>query len=306
MALYKHNPSERGAHMQSQVIDKFPFGVGKTGPVPGDTLQAENADKLANELLGPRFYVTADGELVARCIDERLRRLLQIIAGKTMAPNAAGGTMTLTIADILTGGKIVGTTGTLFERHERMVAFLVTKGLIVGGHADEHDHSEDGGSGCGACDQLSLILALLLENLDDLCGLVTSLTGIEIDDDVRNAIRGELQQLPEIAHGNEILEVLRALPEGRALIEEMIGAHDALAAVINFVAGTTLDREALMEALKLSAFNMDVWAFKPSAELLYGKDDQRQVMAAVIVMYLYNFATSAKLCNKEIRVVVRR
>lgn len=291
--------------MQSMVIDKFSFGVGKTGPVLGDTTQAKQADDLATELLGPRFYVASDGVLVARCIDERLRRSLRAIAGSTMAPNAAGGTMSLTIADMLTGGKITGKTGALLERHERMVAYLVGKGLIVGGHTDQHDHSADGMSGCGACDHLSLILALMLEKLDDLCGLIMYLAGISISDEVREGIRSELQQLPEIARGHELLGALRALPEGQALIEEMIGNHDALAAVINCIEGTTLDREELDRVLNLRAFNIDAWAFEPSARLLY-RDDDQQVAAAVIVLWLYNAATSAKLCNSEMRIVVRR
>lgn len=290
--------------MQSMVIDKFPFGVGKTGPVLGDVMQAERADDLAKELFGPRFYVTADGKLVARCIDERLRRLLQAVAGATMAPNAAGGTMSLTVADMLTGGKITGS-GTLLERHERMVAFLVDRGLPVGGHEDNHNHLDDGGSGCGACDQLSVILALMLEQLDGLCGLLADVLRMEVDDVLREAIRKELQQLPEIARGGEILGVLRSLPEGQALIEQMIGAHDALAAVINLVDGTTLDREELQQVLKLSAFNIDGWAFESSAEILYG-DDEEQVFAAVVALWLYNFATSAALCNEEMRIVVRR
>ena len=291
--------------MQSMVIEKFSFGVGNTGPVPGDAIQAKQADDLATELLSPRFYVAADGVLVARCIDERLRRLLQAIEGSTMAPNAAGGTMSLTIADMLTGGKITGTTGTLLEHHERMIAYLVGNGLIVGGHTDEHDHSSDGMSGCGACDHLSLILALMLEKLDDLCGLITYLAGIPISDAVREGIRSELQRLPEIARGHELLGALRALPEGQVLIEEMLGNHDALAAVINCIEGTTLDREALNQALSLRAFNIDAWAFEPSARLLYG-DDERQIALAVIVMWLYNVATSAKLCNSEMRIVIRR
>ena len=290
--------------MQSMVIEKFSLGIGGTGPTPGNAEQAELADGLVNQLLEPDFYVAADGVLVARCIDERLRELLRSIASSTMAPNAAGGTMSLTIMDILTGGKITGETGTLLERHERMMAYLISKGLPVGVHEDNHDHSADNSSGCGACDQLGAILALLLERFDDFCDVVTQLTGIEIGDDERAEFRRQLEQMPEVASGKEILALAQALPEGQVLIERMLGVHDALAATINFVYGTTLDREALKHQLKLSAFNIDAWAFEPSARLVYG-DDEAHVRLAVIALCLYNFATSAKLCNSELRIAVR-
>ena len=290
--------------MQSQVIDKFPIAVGSTGPVPGDATQAEHADALVATLLTSRYYVAADGVLVLRCIDERLRELLRGLAGSEMAPNAAGATMSLTIADILIGGEITGT-GTLLERHQRMIDHLQTKGLPVGAHLDSHDHTLDGGSGCGACDKLSVIFAYMVDRLDDLRS-TAKLAGIDVDDETHEAIRDELRSLPEFARGAAILEATMTLPDGAVLVEKMLGVHDALAAVVNFRFGTTLNRQALADEKGLTAFNIDAWAFEPSAKLVYGDKDMQKVRRAVAAMTYYNFATSAVLCNQEMRIVIRR
>lgn len=289
--------------MQSQVIDKFPIAVGLTGPVHGDVVQAERADALVAMLLTSRYHVAADGVLVLRCIDERLRELLRVLAGSEMAPNAAGATMSLTVADILIGGEITGK-GTLLERHQRMIDHLRAKGLPVGAHLDDHDHTLDGGSGCGACDKLSVIFAYMVDRLDDLRS-TAELAGIEVDDDTHEAIRAELRSLPEFVRGAVLLETTMALPDGAVLIEKMLGVHDALAAIVNFEFGTTLDRQALFDETGLTAFNVDAWAFEPSAKLVYGDADTRKVQRAVVAMTYYNFATSAVLCNQEIRIGIR-
>lgn len=289
--------------MQSQVIDKFPIAVGSTGPVPGDSAQAERADALVAMLLTSRYHVPADGNLVLRCIDERLRELVRTLAGSEMAPNAAGATMSLTVADILTGGSVTGG-GTLLERHQRMIDHLRAKGLPVGAHLDDHDHTLDGGSGCGACDKLSVIFAYMVDRLDDLRA-TAQLAGIDVDDDTHEAIRNELRSLPEFVRGAVLLEAMMALPDGEVLIEKMLGVHDALAAIVNFEFGTTLDRQALADETGLTAFNVDAWAFEPSAKLVYGDADMQKVRRAVVAMTYYNFATSAVLCNQEIRIGIR-
>lgn len=290
--------------MQLQVIEKFTIAQGSTGPTPGDAEQAERADALVRELLTDRWYGKADGVMVARCIDERLSETLRQVAEFLMAPNAAGGTMTLVVADILTGGRITGS-GTIAERFARMVDHLQSKGLLIGAHFDDHDHSEDGGSGCGACDKLGLIFVFMHDMLDGLCEYARAELHLEIDDVMIEDMRRELQSQPEFSKGAEILSYLKGLPDGTVLVEKMLGLHDALAVMLNFIFGTTLDRRALAKTGR-SAFNVDCWAFEPSARLVYGEDDQRQIVFAVAVMAVYNLATGGVLCNDEIRVGIRR
>lgn len=290
--------------MQLQVIEKFTIAQGSTGPTPGDAKQAERADALVRELLTDRWYGKADGVMVARCIDERLSETLRQVAEFLMAPNAAGGTMTLVVADILTGGRITGA-GTTAERFARMVDHLQSKGLLIGAHFDDHDHSKDGGSGCGACDKLGLVFAFMADMLDGLCDYMRKELNIEIDDVMIEDMRRELQSLPELSKGAETLSYLKGLPDGAVLIEKMLGLHDALAVMLNFIFGTTLKRKELAKTDR-SAFNVDCWAFDPSARAVYGENDERQIKFAVAAMALYNLATGGVLCSNEIRVGIRR
>ena len=77
---------------------------------------------------------------------------------------------------------------------------------------------------------------------------------------------------------------------------------------MNQRAGTTLDRQALAREFDRAsahhqAFNIDTWAFAPSAEALYPDNPTAQQQATTAMLY-YNLAAIMALCGPRMTVTV--
>ena len=87
------------------------------------------------------------------------------------------------------------------------------------------------------------------------------------------------------------------------------GSHHEAVVVMNQRAGTTLDRQALAREFDRTpdehhqAFNIDTWAFAPSAEALYPGDPIAQQHATTAMLY-YNLAAIMALCGPRMTVTV--
>ena len=83
------------------------------------------------------------------------------------------------------------------------------------------------------------------------------------------------------------------------------GSHHEAAVVMNQRAGTTLDRQSLAQEFnqRYQAFNIDTWAFAPSAEALYPGNPTAQQQATTAMLY-YNLAAIMALCGPCMTVTV--
>ena len=83
------------------------------------------------------------------------------------------------------------------------------------------------------------------------------------------------------------------------------GNHHEAAVVMNQRTRTTLDRQSLALEFdqQYQAFNIDTWAFTPSAEALYPGDPTAQQYATTAMLY-YNLAAIMALCGPHMTVTV--
>ena len=116
-----------------------------------------------------------------------------------------------------------------------------------------------------------------------------------------------------MASGNDLVAMVDAqLAKGAeptgAHTDMLRGNHHEVAVVMNQRTGTTLDRQALAREFDRAhehhqAFNIDTWAFAPSAEALYPGNPTAQQYATTAMLY-YNLAAIMALCGPRMTVTV--
>lgn len=235
--------------------------------------------------------------LLSRCVDGRIPE----DGANPLAPNSAGGTESIFVADDLTTKRYASADGTTLGGYQNVIAALQADGYVIGGHTDEH--AAEGKSGCGANDKLDLVYAYIAKN-DAVLRTLTESLGIVVTDELHAMITGNADARTDFSTGAELLDALeRNAPE--EFVDKLHGGHNEVVAVINKRPGTTLDRDALNKEFgeKYQAFNVDAWAFEDAARATSG-DSESEVQAKIIAMCYYNLATTMVLAGPKMRVVV--
>ena len=265
------------------------------GAIEAKAAQAERLEEAVRRLADGEFHVTVEATIPCKCIDGRP-------GANGLAPNAAGGTETLMVADDLTTKRFAAEDGTTLGHYRSVVDILQREGYSVGGHTDNHAQGE--ASGCGANDKLPLIYDFIARRGDELRSVAESL-GLEISDGQHQTILQNAGARTEFSKGAELLAALEDMA-GADAIDPLVDGHNEVAAVLNFREGTTLDREALAAEFGegYQAFNADVWSFAKAAEAI--SLSQEEIDQKVVAMVYYNLATAAVLCGKGMRIIVRK
>lgn len=285
--------------------------IGTIEPAPrleAGEIDAETLRDCVERLASGEFHrsVGLDQILPAKCVDGRPRT----DGVQELAPNSAGGSFSLVVADMLTsqnyrnyGGQIAEDTAE-YARN----AFQSLKdsgyGEQLGDHCD--DHAEGEKCGCGAVDKMQPIVGYIADHADEVRSLAEAL-GVEVDDETHEVLAArsaELSQLDNLAFspGADAMSELRAAA-GDETVEKLAGSHNEVVVTINTHSGTTLDRAGLREQFgdKYQAFNVDIWALEETAATL--SSDETETRQQFAAMVYYNIATAAVLGGKSLRIV---
>ena len=232
--------------------------------------------------------------LIARCVDGRTPEA----GANPLAPNAAGGTETLFVADDLTTKRYASEDGTTLSGYQNMVGALTNEGYVVGGHTDEH--ADDEKSGCGANDKLMPIYQYIAQNSDLLRGLTEEKFGYIVSDETHAMITGNATTRNQFSKGSQLLAALKANAEAE-FVDRLHGKHSEVITVINKRQGTTLDRDALAAEFgsEYEAFNVDEWAFDEAARVT--SITPEEVQQKKVAMAYYNLATALVLAGPKMR-----
>lgn len=277
------------------------LGEHAEGTIEARADQQERLDEFTERVGSGEFHkeIPTGVAIPARCVDGR-----NIETGANpLAPNAAGGTETIFVADDLTTKRFAGKDGSTLAGYSNVVDMLQSANnptLEVGGHTDTHAH--DNKSGCGANDKLPEIYDFI-KRKDDVLRSVAATLGVQVSDETHDLIVGNAAARTEFSAGAELFKELKNKAK-EEYIDHLDGEHNEVVGVINKRKGTTLDRDALMEEFgpNYEAFNIDVWSFEEAARatsLSEGEIDQK-----VAAMVYYNLATTMVLAGKNLRVVV--
>lgn len=281
-----------------QTVEFTKLGDAAIGTIEAGEHQQDRLDELTHRVASGEFHkeITGGVAIPVRCVDGRT-----ILTGAhALAPNSAGGTESLFVADDLTTKRFITKGEPTVAGYTAIIEMLVNNGYEVGGHTDLHAHGEI--SGCGANDKLPKIYQYMYERADVLRSTATQL-GVEVPDDAHRLIVDNAAKRTAFSSGNELLSVLETYANDE-FIDHLDGEHNEVVAVINNRTGTTLDRDALQAAFGVDyqAFNVDTWSFEQAARLLATGDDE--AAQKIVAIAYYNLATTYVLGGPRLRVVV--
>lgn len=250
------------------------------------------------------YYMPAVQDIIGACMDGRPGSTAEAV------PNGAGGGLLYLVADRL----VRGDSDPIDEANARVLGQIGQIPATVHVHRDHHAHGED--AGCAAADKVGAIFTIIAQHGEQLRSLATELgLGSDSSDEAhRQIIRHATDEIKlVVASGNKLVTMVDAQlaksaePTG-AHTDMLHGSHHEAVVVMNQRAGTTLDRQALAQEFDRAsehrqAFNIDTWAFAPSAEALYPGDPTAQQHATTAMLY-YNLAAIMALCGPHMTVTV--
>jgi len=275
------------------------YGLGKL-----DTPEWSRAAEFVQRL--GEYYVPAVQNIIGACMDGRPGSTAEAV------PNGAGGGLLYLVADRLVRGD--GDSDSIDEANTRVLGRIGQIPATVRVHRDDYAHGED--AGCAAADKVGAIFTIIAQHGEQLRSLATELgLGSDSSDEAhRQIIRHATDEIKlVVASGNKLVTMVDAQlaksaePTG-AHTDMLHGSHHEAVVVMNQRAGTTLDRQALAQEFDRAsehrqAFNIDTWAFAPSAEALYPDNPTAQQQATTAMLY-YNLAAIMALCGPRMTVTV--
>ena len=237
------------------------YGLGKL-----DTPEWSRAAEFVQRL--GEYYVPAAQNIIGACMDGRPGSTAEAV------PNGAGGGLLYLVADRL----VRGNSDAINEANARVLGRISRIPATVHVHRDDHAHGEQ--AGCAAADKVGAIFTIIAQHGEQLRVLATELgLGSDISDEThQQIIRHAIDESKlVVASGNKLVTMVDAqLAKNTDNTDEPTGAHTDIlrgnhheaAVVMNQRTGTTLDRQALAQEFdqQYQAFNIDTWAFAPSAE----------------------------------------
>jgi len=250
------------------------------------------------------YYLPATQNIIGACMDGRPGSTAEAV------PNGAGGGLLYLVTDRL----VRGNSDDIDEANARVLGQIGQIPATVHVHRDHHAHGED--AGCAAADKVGAIFTIIAQHGEQLRSLATELgLGSDSSDEAhRQIIRHATDEIKlVVASGNKLVTMVDAQlaksaePTG-AHTDMLHGSHHEAVVVMNQRAGTTLDRQALAQEFDRAsahhqAFNIDTWAFAPSAEVLYPDNPTAQQQATTAMLY-YNLAAIMALCGPRMTVTV--
>ncbi len=283
------------------------------------------------------YLVVADPAAPTRCIDGRIIEGWAddtAIQNRPLGPKIAGGTphaaLTHRIVDVDNLRRNL-----VFEEDIRYVIQQYKEiGIGFGGHVD--DHQKGWNTGCGAVDNINLILEKVQRPgpQQQLRGLTRLIMGDAYNGPkIGNEVIGRMLFLDsvkpsympraggtasgEFLYKKTIVETLRAqATSNKEPVEKLTGPHNEVAVVLNFVKGMTFDtdRFGFDNQNEIQVFGWDVWEIYEEAARLYPYDMYADIESQrdsvwkrikhVTTRTLLGVATTMVLTDGSLRVVL--
>ncbi|HEX4774435.1 MAG TPA: hypothetical protein VH234_02880 [Candidatus Saccharimonadales bacterium] len=242
-----------------------------------------------------KYIVSEDDACPTRCIDGRIRlgwESDQDMQGRSLGPKVAGGTVHAALAHRIVDSEHLSDKLRFEEDIKYVVQRFKEIGFGSGGHID--DHQSVWNTGCGAVDNINLILDKLQhpEQQEELRGLAQLILGEAFDKRyIANEVIGRMLYLDalkpsympkehndphgEFLYKKTVVKLLRAeASKTQEPVPSLTGPHNEVAAVLNFIPGTTFDtdRFSFDNGNQIQVFAWDVWHMFEEARRLYRYD----------------------------------
>ncbi|MCA9301233.1 hypothetical protein KDA08_03720 [Candidatus Saccharibacteria bacterium] len=306
--------SSEGALVMDTEVKKVPVlgniaigAIEPKGRVEAGEISDTTVDLLAEQMSQGRQYEEIDVDpgvvnmLIPKwCVDGRSDP-----DSDQQAPNAAGGTYSLVVAEALIDAEILVAQGKTSVAHSKeMFEDLTSNGYDIGGHTDDHATTEK--CGCGACDRMAEIISFIADKADEISEISATL-GVEVSQELIGKIKAGAELLIEnkyVSTGPEMIQNIKDVTKDESHVQTVRGPHNEVVLGINTKVGTTLDRGSITNEFgeQYQAFNLDVWALENGIKAIESNEDL--VNEKFVAGVFYNIATAAVLAGPSLRVVV--
>jgi len=247
-----------------------------------------------------RYIVPADDSAPTRCIDGRITAgwvTSPDLQNRALGPKVAGGTVHAALAHRIVDTERLRTPLIFEEDIKHVVHRFKEIGIGFGGHID--DHQSGSNTGCGAVDNINLILDRLQSaaNQQQLRGLSQLILGEAYDaKDVVNEVIGRILYLDalkpiylprknnepqgEFLYKNTVMNIMISeASRSQEIVPALSGPHHEVGLVLNFVPHTTFDTDRFSHdnQNEIQLFAWDIWHMYEEARRLYEYDMYRNV-----------------------------
>lgn len=278
-----------------------------------------------------KYIVSDDDSAPTRCIDGRITVGWEKDVKLPLGPKIAGGTVHAALAHRIVDTEHLHANLRFEEDIKYVIARFKEIGIGSGGHID--DHQSVSNTGCGAVDNINLILDRLQrpEHQEQLRGLAQLILGEAYNSrGVLNEVIGRMLYLDalkpsympkanndpkgEFLYKKTVMKTLRTQANRqREVVPALAGPHNEVAAILNFTPGTTFDTDRFSYDNKneIQVFAWDVWHMFEEARRLYSYDmldsieDQRQAVnnriKYVVTRTLLGISTMMVLTDGSLR-----
>lgn len=263
---------------------------------------------------GAELFIAEDGEFYFKASDSSNHERAKVAGGGYMTSQA-----------IRLGAGIRGTSAD--EDLATLGTDLASKKIYCGAHTGAH--MKGTGTDCGANDKFVTILENGSKYKEELRGTTEglfSLIGLEFNNDTFDTVIGNWEDVTNDAEyfkdstGNSRLKTVLATQEAvnktsvedkpEAVTKHLKGDHNEAYIIVNFVEGTTLSQNALLEKLREEfpgvadeklpqAFVVDAWRVVELANAAVEDDKQELALYAGVI---YQLATAATLTDGTLNI----
>ncbi len=253
----------------------------------------DSLETLVDKALKPNnintYIVAVDNKAPTRCIDGRITKGWNPdFRDFRLGPKIAGGTVHAALAHRIVDSNSIREDLLLEHDIEYIVGKYKEIGIGFGGHVDSHSHGWN--TGCGAVDNINLILDKLQrpESQEQLRGLAHIILGDAYDGaHITNEIIGRMLFLDalkptympkkdnnpkgEFLYKKTVVSLLRKTAGNANAVPQLDGPHNEVALVLNFKQGTTFhsDKFSYDNHGEIQAFGWDIWEMHEEAKRLY-------------------------------------
>ena len=270
---------------------------------------------VLGETIKDNFLVDVNEDAGGVCMDGRGCEETFAHTMPKISPKCAGGPLqtAYAAAELVPGYFGSQTPEEVTGRIIEVGEILLAQGIVIGGHTtkgaieNEFKNPETGAdqTGCGAQEKHTDSCVRVAARDHHVVATVDALTGIKTGSDYTYEAPDSIYARSKGYSPKAMLDIEAAQAEGTNE-EVLVGAHEEVAVVWNWVKGTTVDRDSLIRELGKEVFVIDAWYIQDVAKAMAsGRPDATTIYPLLErAAFEYQIATYAELCDGSHPVIV--
>ncbi len=266
----------------------------------------EQAQEIA-ETINNKYLKKVSEHAPGQCMDGRYCKCTAANTETTLGPKLAGGPEQsgFAAAELTAGYYADDISEVSADRAVLVGEKLTTNGIAIGGHmtvaARENNYvnpkTGKPQTGCGAGETHTGATERIAKADENVIKTTQKLTGRTFD--TSNVVPASTIEARNANYSpKDMLDIELAQNEGKST-EVLEGAHDERVLVLNWVRGTTVDRDALLKETGKGAFVVDMWYLEDVARaMVAGRPDANEMFSAIYDnLVAFQVAVYAELCD---------